>query len=71
MTIKEITLKDVLPIRHIAMWPDKPLDFVSVPGDENAVHLGLYVDRELVSVVSVFLNGNTAQFRKFGTLPDY
>lgn len=71
MIIKEISVNDVLPIRHVSMWPDKPFDFVRVPEDENAIHLGLYVDRKLVSVVSVFFYGSSAQFRKFGTLPDF
>ncbi|TVP52480.1 MAG: GNAT family N-acetyltransferase [Mongoliibacter sp.] len=71
MFIKEISAAETLPIRHKAMWPDKPKDFVRVPGDDKAIHLGLFVNRKLISVVSVFLNGCTAQFRKFGTLPEF
>lgn len=69
MLIKEITVDEALPIRHQAMWPNKDLDFVRVPGDDEAFHLGLFVDRELVSVVSVFKKEGGAQFRKFATLP--
>jgi GNAT superfamily N-acetyltransferase len=71
MLIKEITVDEALPIRHQAMWPDKDLDFVSVPGDDEAIHLGLFVNRELVSVVSVFKKEGGAQFRKFATLPKH
>ncbi|MCH7408509.1 GNAT family N-acetyltransferase [Belliella sp. DSM 111904] len=71
MLIKEITLNEALPIRHVAMWPDKDLDFVRVPGDDQATHLGLFVDRKLISVVSIFKKADGAQFRKFATLPNY
>ncbi|MCH7396828.1 GNAT family N-acetyltransferase [Belliella sp. DSM 107340] len=71
MLIKEISIDEALPIRHKAMWPDRELDFVRVPGDEKAIHLGLFVNRKLISVVSVFEKENGAQFRKFATLPDY
>lgn len=71
MLIKEISIDEALPIRHKAMWPDKDLDFVRVPGDEKAIHLGLFVNRKLISVVSVFEKENGAQFRKFATLPEY
>lgn len=71
MLIKEISVDEALPIRHLAMWPDKTLDFVRVSGDEEAYHLGLFLDRELVSVVSVFKKEGGAQFRKFATLPKH
>jgi len=71
MLIKEIEVKDALPIRQKAMWPDKDLDFVKVPDDDQAYHLGLFVDRKLISVVSVFKKEQGAQFRKFATLPEF
>lgn len=71
MIIKEISLEEALPIRQQAMWPDRPLDFVRVPDDQNAHHLGLFVERKLISVVSVFPDKDSAQFRKFGTLPEF
>ncbi|SIS78374.1 GNAT family N-acetyltransferase [Belliella pelovolcani] len=71
MIIKEISLEEALPVRHLAMWPDKDLDFVRVPGDEEATHLGLFANRELISVVSVFKKEEGAQFRKFATLPKH
>jgi GNAT superfamily N-acetyltransferase len=71
MVIKEISIDEALPIRQKAMWPDESMDFVKVEGDEKAVHLGLLLDRKLISVVSIFGTGEVVQFRKFGTLPDY
>jgi len=63
------------------MWPSKPLQYVVIPGDEDAAtsrgHFGLFVlDKdEPVSVVSLFcerresqgVDESVAQFRKFCT----
>jgi GNAT superfamily N-acetyltransferase len=71
MTIKEVSIEQILPIRQQVMWPDKPIDFVRVPEDENGIHFGLFVEENLISVVSVFIHGQEAQFRKFATLEKY
>jgi GNAT superfamily N-acetyltransferase len=68
MIIQTISLEEVLPIRHQVMWPEKSLDFVKVLGDEEAQHWGGFSEGELVSVISVFEEANSAQFRKFATL---
>jgi GNAT superfamily N-acetyltransferase len=68
MTIKEVSVDQILPIRQQVMWPDKSIDFVRVPEDEQGLHFGLFVEENLISVVSVFINGKEAQFRKFATL---
>lgn len=66
--IRTIPYETTWPIRHEVMWPDKPFDYVKIPEDETGQHLGLFVEEELVSIVSVFYSGNEAQFRKFATL---
>ncbi|MCS4434266.1 GNAT family N-acetyltransferase [Aquiflexum gelatinilyticum] len=71
MTIKEVSIDQILPIRQQVMWPDKHIDFVRVPEDENGIHFGLFVKENLVSVVSVFIHGQEAQFRKFATLEQF
>ena len=71
MTIKEVSIDQILPIRQQVMWPDKPIDFVRVPEDENGIHFGLFVEENLISVVSVFIHGREAQFRKFATLEQF
>ena len=71
MTIKEVSIDQILPIRQQVMWPDKPIDFVRVPEDENGIHFGLFVEENLISVVSVFIHGQEAQFRKFATLGQF
>lgn len=58
-------------IRHIVLWPDKPLEFVKVPEDEWGIHFGLYLEGILVSVISLFPDGSDIRFRKFATLPDF
>ena len=71
MTIKEVSVDQILPIRQQVMWHDKSIDFVRVPEDENGIHFGLFVEENLISVVSVFIHGQEAQFRKFATLEQF
>ncbi|HKK73648.1 MAG TPA: GNAT family N-acetyltransferase [Saprospiraceae bacterium] len=66
--IKRIDGRDTWPIRHQVMWPDKPLAYIKLPEDARGLHFGLFVQEHLVSVVSLFVSGKTAQFRKFATL---
>lgn len=69
--ICEVELDDVLKIRHEVMWPDKDLDYVRIKGEEQARHYGYYRNKKLVSVVTLLIDGETAQFRKFATLLEY
>ncbi|RXJ72838.1 GNAT family N-acetyltransferase [Veronia nyctiphanis] len=68
MKISTITAQQVLPIRHQVLWPDKPVDFSQVKGDDTATHYGAFIEGELVSVGSIFIDGDTARLRKFATL---
>lgn len=56
-------------IRHIAMYPEHPFDFVKLENDFDGIHFGLYADHELSGVVSLFIDGTVGQFRKFAVLP--
>lgn len=69
--IKQITSSETLPIRHKVMWPNKPLAYVELPNDENARHFGLFVNGEITSIISIFVENNEAQFRKFATLIEF
>jgi len=71
VTIRMVSIDQILPIRQEVMWPDKPVDFVRVAEDDQGIHFGLFTEENLVSVVSVFFKGNEAQFRKFATLEKY
>lgn len=75
--------EEVLELRQQVMWPDRPLSYSAVEGDETeAQHFGIHARitthslfwgtktvETLVSVVSVWLSadGSEAQFRKFCT----
>lgn len=56
-------------IRHIAMYPDQPYDFVKLDNDFDGIHFGIYLDHDLAGVVSLFIDGAIGQFRKFAVLP--
>ncbi len=68
--VKEIGITEVLEIRREVMWPDKEIDFVRVEGDQDALHLGLVVEGKTVSIISLFIEGDRLQFRKFATRKD-
>jgi len=57
-------------IRHIAMYPEHPLDFVKLTNDFEGIHFGIYVDYELTGVVSLFTQVDVGQFRKLAVLPE-
>lgn len=69
--IKKVSVEDILPIRHKVLWPDKPLEFVKVEGDDEGIHFGLYDNSRLVTIISLFAEGKSMRFRKFATLPEY
>ena len=69
MTIKEITIEQVLPIRQTVMYPDKTQEELTLPQDSGGIHLGAFNQaNQLVSVVSLFEKENDLQFRKFATI---
>ncbi|ALJ01608.1 hypothetical protein DC20_20600 [Rufibacter tibetensis] len=68
MEIRKISAAQTWPLRQQVMWPEKPLTFVQLPDDKAGFHFGLFVNQELVSVISLFIEVNHAQFRKFCTL---
>lgn len=68
MRIKQISAAQTWSLRHEVMWPEMPIDFVKLPLDDEGNHFGLYLDKDLISVVSLFQNKvGVAQFRKFAT----
>ncbi|WP_234418232.1 GNAT family N-acetyltransferase [Aquimarina aquimarini] len=69
--IKQITTAETLPIRHKVMWPNKPIAYVALPNDKDARHFGLFVNKEITSILSLFVENNEAQFRKFATLIEF
>lgn len=69
--IKQIRSNQTLQIRHQVMWPNKPIDYVKLPNDKNARHFGLFINEELTSIISLFVENNVVQFRKFATLIEF
>jgi len=66
--IRAITTAETYPLRHQVLWPHQSLEFIKVPEDEAGFHFGYFVDNELVSVISFFIDGQKiGRFRKFAT----
>jgi len=66
--IEQIFADETLALRHKVMWPDKPLEYVMLKDDERGIHFGLKKGSKLITVVSLFIKGKEAQFRKLATL---
>lgn len=67
-SISKISAAETWPIRHKVMWPAQPFAFIQLPNDEQGLHYGLFLDKKLISVISLFINEENGQFRKFATL---
>lgn len=57
-------------IRQLAMYPEKEITDMELSEDWDGMHFGLYYQYELTGVVSLFIDGATAQFRKMAVLPN-
>ena len=68
MIISEAPYEDVLVVRRQVMYPDRYIDFVKLPDDDRGLHIGVYENDDLVSVMSIFMHGRDVQFRKLATL---
>ena len=65
-------------IRNIILRPGQPKDTCEFPFDNLSIHLGLYIDKKLISIISFSkqtLDGyskyNCWQFRGMATLTEY
>lgn len=67
MVIKEAPYEDVLKLRQEVMYPDKDIDFVKLPNDDLGLHIGVFIDNQLVSAMSLFIENRDVQFRKLAT----
>lgn len=68
--IERVPPKVVWPLRHVVMYPNKDFDSIKLPQDEMGVHLALYEGDRAISVISLFIENNALQFRKFATLQE-
>lgn len=60
MEVKQIEAKDTYNIRHEILRPEGSIEECKFDGDENEVtfHLGAYIDDELCSVASFYLDSH-------------
>ena len=65
--IRNITTEDTLALRRDVLYPHWQLEQVRMDHDDDGLHFGLYEGAELVTVVSLFISGPSAQFRKLAT----
>lgn len=71
LTIRPIAPAATYALRHAVLWPDKPATHVQLPDDDAGQHFGAFASEEVVSVISLFIDGSEARFRKFATAPAY
>lgn len=70
VTIQSIEAAATYALRHAVLWPDQPAAYVQLPDDATGQHFGAFMEGELVSVISLFVDGaGEARFRKFATAP--
>jgi GNAT superfamily N-acetyltransferase len=69
--IAQVPAHTVWPIRHQVMYPNENIDSIQLAEDDQGIHLALFADDELVSVMSLFIQGHELQFRKFATRSTY
>lgn len=69
--IQQIEAFKTWPIRQLVMWPDRPLEYVQLPNDKKGRHYGLFIEQRLISIISLFSNHESVQFRKLATLNDF
>ncbi|MBT8155732.1 GNAT family N-acetyltransferase [Epibacterium ulvae] len=71
MQIRSITSADTLPLRQLVLWPDHPISASQVEGDPGALHFGGFMADRLITVASLFSDGDAVRLRKFATHPDF
>jgi len=78
--IKEISSIDTFLVRHTVLREGKPIETCQFDGDdlETTVHFGLFINENIIGVVSVFKNDsiifnteNQYQIRGMGVLHDF
>ncbi|OUJ75292.1 GNAT family N-acetyltransferase [Hymenobacter crusticola] len=69
ITIRAIQPAATYPLRHSVLWPNKPLDYVKIDDDDLGMHFGAFHEEQLLGVISLFVNGEAARFRKFAVAP--
>jgi phosphoribosylformimino-5-aminoimidazole carboxamide ribotide isomerase len=71
MQIAEVPLTIVWQMRKNVMYPHHTLEQVQLKNDADGTHLGIWDNDICLSVISLFVENGTMQFRKFATLIAY
>lgn len=58
-------------IRRQVLYPDQKFEKAILDNDDDGMHLGLFYENKLISVVSLFRKENEMQLRKFATIEEY
>lgn len=66
--VRKINKEDAWEVRHKVMWPEKDFDYIKLEDDDEGIHFGLFKDNILISVISLFISNEEAQFRKLATI---
>ena len=66
-----VEVGEILHFRQAMLWPDKPLSHVMLPDDDTALHICGRMNRQIISVGSFFVSGDTAQLRKLAVDPEF
>lgn len=67
--VRAISADDTLELRRDVLYPGMDLSAVKLEDDTDGWHFGVFEQRELVTVVSLFPKKEQAQFRKLATTP--
>src|SRR5690606_20650948 len=65
--IEQIAPTVTMPLRQAVLYPESSIESIILDEDDLGIHFGLYDNNELIAVVSLFVRGEEAQFRKFAT----
>lgn len=71
MRIKAITSEQTLAIRHLVLWPHQTPQFCQVAGDHHAWHFAVVKEDKIISVASLYPEGDSVRLRKFATLSEF
>ena len=67
VTINRVAPEATVGVREAVLWPGRP-DMCRLAEDAQGLHLAATVNNEVVGVVSLFVDGAAARFRKFAVL---
>jgi len=69
--IEQITHKLTWDLRQKELYPELPIHEIKLDEDLDGIHFGLFLDNQLIAIVSLFEKGDAMQFRKFATHKQY